>query len=67
MNYTDEQRRLLRVMKQFNGKCPMTTIRGLFHGNTITNMMKRKLIEVPLFGGWYLLTEAGREASKEIN
>ena len=63
MKLTDEQQRLLSVMGEYKGKAPMTAVNGLFHGNTITAMKRLKLIEAPLMGGWYLLTEAGKQVS----
>ena len=62
MKLTDEQQRLLLVMRKYEGKAPMTAINGLFHGNTLTAMKKLGLIETPLMGGYYLLTETGKIA-----
>ncbi len=60
MKLIDEQQRLLLVMRKYEGKAPMTSINGLFHKNTINALKKLGLLEVPLMGGWYLLTKAGQ-------
>ena len=63
-NLTAEQQRLLLIMGQHKGKCPMTTINGLFHGRTINSLIKQGLLEVPLFGGWYLTPERDTKEDK---
>lgn len=55
---TAEQERLLNLIKQYNGKCPMTVVWGAgFSGHTINALKKKNLIEDAYMGGWYLLKE----------